>query len=112
MSGCILFIETAGDLKSPEATDELLIGFENMGTFDLIQGLLVAKPYGFTPDDEQRFEEFLLERTHKWRFPVVSNMDFSHYSPMIAMPIGVVASISTSPLRVALEEPAVSPRME
>lgn len=110
MAGCILFIETAGDLKSPEATDELLMGFENMGAFDVIHGLLVAKPYDFTPDDEQRFEEFLLERTHKWSFPVVSNMDFSHYTPMIAMPIGVTASISTSPLRIVIEEPAVSPR--
>jgi len=112
MSGCILFIETAGDLKSPEATDELLMGFENMGTFDVIRGLLVAKPYDFTPGDEQRFEEFLLERTHKWNFPVVSNMGFSHYTPMIGMPIGVTASISTSPLRIAIEEPVVSPRAE
>lgn len=110
MSGGILFIETAGDLKTPEATDELLMGFENMGTFDLIHGLLVAKPYDFTPDDERRFEDFLLERTHKWSFPVVSNMDFSHYTPMIGMPIGVRASISTAPLQIRIDEPVVSPR--
>lgn len=111
MSGCILFIETAGDLKSPAATDELLMGFENMGTFDVIEGLLVAKPYDFTPDDEQRLEKFLLERTRKWTFPVICNMDFSHYTPMIGMPIGVEASISTSPLWIAIEESVVSPRI-
>lgn len=43
MSGCILFIETAGDFRSPEVTDELLMGFENMGTFDVIHGLLVER---------------------------------------------------------------------
>lgn len=108
LSGCILFLETAGDLKSPEATDELLMGFENMGTFEMIAGLLVAKPYDFTPANEQRFEEFLLERTRKWSFPVITNMDFSHYTPMIAMPIGVMASVSTTPLRIAIDEPLVT----
>jgi muramoyltetrapeptide carboxypeptidase len=108
MSGCILFLETAGDLKSPEATDELLMGFENMGTFDLIHGLLVAKPYDFTADDERQFEAFLRERTAKWEFPVVANMDFSHYTPMIAMPLGVTATMTTSPLRITIDEPVVS----
>jgi muramoyltetrapeptide carboxypeptidase len=108
LSGCILFLETAGDLKSPEATDELLMGFENMGTFDAINGLLFAKPHDFTPKDETRLLTFLRERTGKWRFPVIATMDFGHHTPMIAMPIGVQASINTEPLCLSIDEPVVS----
>jgi muramoyltetrapeptide carboxypeptidase LdcA involved in peptidoglycan recycling len=108
LTGSILFLETAGDLKSPEATDELLMGFENMGTFDLITGLLFAKPYDFTPEDEVRLDAFLRERTAKWSFPVIANMDFGHHTPMIAMPLGINATITTSPLRITIDEPVVS----
>ncbi|MCA9833983.1 MAG: LD-carboxypeptidase [Thermomicrobiales bacterium] len=107
LDGAILFIETAGDLKSAYATDELMGGLELTGALDRIAGLLFAKPYDFPEENWGILERLLRERLDRYDFPVITNMDFGHYSPTIAMPLGVQARIDTEMVAVTLlESPA------
>ncbi|MGC4105192.1 MAG: LD-carboxypeptidase [Thermomicrobiales bacterium] len=108
LEGCILFLETAGDINSPVATDELLAGLDLMGVFDQIVGLLFAKPAAFSEVDWRRFDQLLAERAEGWDFPVIANMDFGHHSPNLAMPIGVQATMRTDPVQITIDEPVVS----
>ena len=108
LSGCILFLETAGDLHSPYATDELLAGLELMGVLDHITGLLFAKPTGFSDADWARFDRLIAERMAGRDYPVITNMDFGHHTPMLAMPIGVQATIVTDPVKITIMESVVS----
>lgn len=108
MSGCILFLETAGDLRSPYDADELLAGLDLMGVLDQIAGLLFAKPTGLSAADWEHFDRLIAERMAGRDYPVITNMDFGHHTPMLAMPIGVQASITTDPVRVTITESVVS----
>lgn len=49
LHGAILFIETSESCPAPEFADAMLMDYQNMGVFDQIAGLLVARPYGLTP---------------------------------------------------------------
>lgn len=108
LDGAILFLETAGDINSPYATDELMAGLDLMGVFDRIAGLLFAKPAAFSEADWRRFDQLLAERAAHWAFPVIANMDFGHHSPNLAMPLGVRATMMTDPIRITLDEAVVS----
>jgi len=107
LDGAILFLETAGDLHSPYATDELMASLELAGVFDRIAGLLFAKPSGLVDRDWAVLDELLRQRLSRYAFPVVTNMDFGHHSPMIAMPLGVLAELSTDPVRIEILESPV-----
>lgn len=47
-------------------------------------------------------EQLLDQRLWKYDFPVITHMDFSHYSPMIAMPLGVRARVDTTTVSMSL----------
>lgn len=107
MRGAILFLETSEDCSGPADADALLMDLQNMGAFDQIAGLLVARPYGMSARDQTSFMDIVSERTGPFPFPVVANMDFGHTSPQLTMPLGVVARIDGERRAVTIVEPAV-----
>lgn len=105
--GAILFLETAGDLHSPFAADELMAALEVSGVLDDIAGLLFAKTAAFLPEHQIAFRQLLMERVAHYKFPVIAEMDFGHHTPNIAMPIGPRARIKTDPLQITILESPV-----
>ena len=91
--GAIFFFETSEGAPSPETVDGILMDYENMGVFDRIAGLIVGRPMGYTPAQRPRLHEVLLERTARWSFPIIADMDFGHTSPQFSLPLGVRARI-------------------
>lgn len=107
LDGAILFIETSEDCAGPEAADSMLMDYGNIGVFDQIAGLLVARPYGMNAKNRERFLAIVEERTAKFAFPVVADMDFGHTSPQRTIPVGVAARIDGERRSVEVMEPAV-----
>lgn len=81
--------------------------YENMGVFAQIQGLLFARPYGYTDAQRRQLREVVSARTEAFGFPVVMDMDFGHTSPMFTLPIGCRAMLDTEAQRFAITEAAV-----
>lgn len=106
-TGAILCIETSEECAGPEAFDIMFGDYARMGVLDRIAGLLVARPYGFAPEQHQLFTRYLTERTAPYSFPVVANMDFGHTTPMITMPLGLRVSIDGDTKTVNIDEPFV-----
>jgi muramoyltetrapeptide carboxypeptidase len=105
--GAILFLETSEDAPSPERVDALLMDYENMGVLQQISGLLFANPYGYDAAGRAALREVILERTRRFDFPVVTDMDFGHTQPMLTLPLGCRAEIDAQERRVEILEPAV-----
>ncbi len=105
--GKILFLETSEETPSPERVDAMLMDYENMGVFAQIRALLIARPYGYTAAQRAELHDVLRERTQKFTFPVVANMDFGHTTPIFPLPIGVRAAIDADAQRFAITEAAV-----
>lgn len=92
----ILFFETSEQHPSPAAIDGILMDYENMGVFENLQGMLVGRPMRFSQEEASDLRHIILERTQRFRFPIVTDMDFGHTSPQFTLPIGCRARIDTA----------------
>lgn len=107
LDGAVLFLETSEERPDPEKVDGILMDYENMGAFARIRGLLFGRPMFYEPEEREQLREVILERTARYGFPVVADMDFGHTSPMFTLPIGCRAVIDADRGRFEIVEPAV-----
>ena len=106
--GAILLLETSEERPSAAKLDGMLMDYENMGVFDAISGLLMARPYGMAPAEREAIWEVVTERTAPFGFPVVGNLDIGHTTPLLTLPIGCRARIDSDTGRVSILEAAVA----
>jgi muramoyltetrapeptide carboxypeptidase LdcA involved in peptidoglycan recycling len=106
-TGAILFLETSEERPTPEDVDGMLMDYENMGVFDVIHGLVFARPYGCAVDDVARLHDVIRERTEPCGFPVITDTDTGHTTPLQTLPIGCAALLDSSANRFAITESAV-----
>jgi muramoyltetrapeptide carboxypeptidase len=107
LTGAILFLETSEERPTPERVDGILMDYENMGVFERIRGLLFGRPMFYEPEEREQLREVILERTAKYGFPVIADMDFGHTSPMLTLPVGCRAVVDVERERFEIVEPAV-----
>lgn len=107
--GAILILETSEERPSAEKLDGMLMDYENMGVFDRLAGLLVARPYGMSPPEKEAIWEVVRERTERFGFPVVGNLDIGHTTPLLTLPLGCRTRIDGASGRVSIVESAVLP---
>jgi muramoyltetrapeptide carboxypeptidase len=84
-----------------------LMDYENMGIFDQIKGMLVGRPMRYTEDEKQSLRDVILERTRRFVFPIVTDMDFGHTSPQFTLPLGLRARMDSLNQRFEIIEAAV-----
>jgi muramoyltetrapeptide carboxypeptidase LdcA involved in peptidoglycan recycling len=106
-NGALLFLETSEEKPSPVTVDAMLMDYENMGVLSQIRGLLVARPYGYSDEERAQLHEVIRERTRRYGFPIIADMDFGHTTPIFTLPIGCRASIDADVQRFTITEPAV-----
>jgi muramoyltetrapeptide carboxypeptidase len=108
--GVVLVLETSEERPTPERLDGMLMDYENMGVLAQITGLLMARPYGMSPDEKEAIWAVVAERTARFGFPVVGNLDIGHTTPLLTLPIGCRVRIDGDARRVSIVEAAVAPR--
>ncbi len=91
--GHILFFETSN--SKPATVDGILMDYQNMGVLDELAGLLVGRCWGYSAEERKELLRVLLERTTKYEFPIVADMDFGHTAPQLTLPIGCRAKIDS-----------------
>jgi len=103
----IFFFETSEEKPSPETVDGILMDYENMGIFEKILGLIVGRPMSYSEDEKHTLRARILERTQRYSFPIITDMDFGHTSPQITLPLGCMARIESSKRSFEIVESAV-----
>ena len=103
----ILFIETSADAPPPARVDSMLMGYENMGVFSQLTGLLVGRPIRYSSEQRGELRDVVLERTRRFSFPVVMDMDFGHTAPQFVLPLGCRARIDSGNRSFEILEAAV-----
>ena len=104
----ILFLETSEEQPSLAKVDGMLSDYENMGVFDTIRGMVVARPYGYAEEDRHGLHAVIRERTARWGFPVLADIDAGHTSPILTLPIGCLTRLDSSRDVLEIAEAAVS----
>ncbi|HYO97978.1 MAG TPA: hypothetical protein VER33_25920, partial [Polyangiaceae bacterium] len=107
-SGAIFFFETSEEKPSPATVDGMLMDYENMGVFEQLRGMLIGRPMHYSEEEKRQLREIILERTARYSFPIVSDMDFGHTSPQLTLPLGCRARIDSQARAFELLEAGVS----
>lgn len=108
LDGAILFLETSEEAPSPQTVDGILMDYENMRVFERISGLIVGRPMRYTDDMRRLLHKVLLERTARYAWPLVADMDFGHTSPQFTLPLGVRARVDGERRRFEIVDAAVA----
>ena len=89
----VFLLEMSEQAPSPAEVDSYLTDIEQLGLFDDAAALIVARPYGYTTDDQQRLWEVVAHHTEAAGLPVLANVEAGHTDPMVTLPFGVTAEI-------------------
>lgn len=103
----IFFFETSEEKPSPATVDGILMDYENMGVFDQISGMLVGRPMLYSAAEKQVLRDCILERTHAYDFPIITDMDFGHTAPQFTLQLGCLARIDSTQQQFEVLESAV-----
>lgn len=101
-----------------EDLDHFLVHLKLAGVFDGISGMIIGKnkhiqkiePKSDLNLNKLKFfstKRIILERTQKYKFPIISNVGFGHECEQIIFPIGVRATINTAKKIFSIDESSV-----
>lgn len=98
--GAILMIDipeghTMFEGQDVPEVDAWLTDIDNAGIMANINGLVICRPYKYTPEMVSQLKEVVLRIVKKYNFPVLFNVDFGHTDPMITIPIGAKMSLNS-----------------
>ncbi len=103
----IFFFELSEESPSPARVDSLLMDYENMGVLEKLQGMLVGRPYHYSPEKKEDLRQVILDRTAAYDFPIVTDMDFGHTAPQFTLPIGCRARLNSATQEFQILQAAV-----
>jgi muramoyltetrapeptide carboxypeptidase len=105
LSGHILFWEEAyaplGRIKRD------LTQLQQLGVLDAVVGMLVGKVIAERASDEE-IERMIQQVAHQHGLPTLMDVNFGHTSPVLTLPVGGRARITTEPPTLTLLEPTVT----
>lgn len=108
--GAIIFWEEVGESLYTISRD--LYKLKYYGVLDKISGMLIGKikyikPIRDQEVDEPSAKEMILDILKDYKFPIMANLDFGHFTVNIPMPIGIKVSFDTSKSELKFLEGAV-----
>ena len=87
--------------------DSLLSDLELSGTFDQIVGMIVGRPYKYSPDQMKELVGVISKKLKPYKIPILFNIDIGHTDPMLTLPIGVQATLDSSKNELKILESGV-----
>lgn len=81
------------------------------GLFGQIRGLIVGRPYLYSPEDEEKWEKWVLRAVEGFDFPVLAGVDVGHTDPMLTLPLGAEARLDSGSDSWEILEPGVAERV-
>lgn len=108
--GGILFWEEIG--RDLSEIYQYLYQLKHMGIFERINGMLIGKIKYIKPMREKDIvepaaKEMILDILKDYKFPIMANLDFGHFTVNIPMPVGIKVSFDTAKKELNFLEGAV-----
>lgn len=108
--GAVLYFEEVGEQLYNMV--RYLTQLKYLGVFERISGLLIGKITYLKPAREKEIveptlQEMVLDILKEYKFPIMANLDFGHFTINIPMPVGIKVSFDTSKKELNFLESAV-----
>ncbi|MEA2434370.1 MAG: muramoyltetrapeptide carboxypeptidase [Actinomycetota bacterium] len=100
LEGAILHLETSEEGPSPEHVDAYLSDLDNLGVFDAIAGLTIARPAEYPRENVSVLWDVVRYRTEVAGIPVLANIDCGHTDPMLTMPVGLPCTLDATEMKL------------
>lgn len=95
----ILFLETPennpGEPYPIEKVDADISQLKTMGILEEINGLIIGIPYRYDESMKRVFYKLIQKRLKEFEFPILANVNFGHTDPIITIPYGIKAVLSS-----------------
>lgn len=101
----ILFIEEEGG--SVATYQRRLTYLQHTGILHEIAGLIVARPTGFSQEDNKNLLNILRELHSKFNIPIAAFVDAGHTTPLATLPIGIACEIDCKSKTLKILDSAV-----
>lgn len=85
------------------AVERSLTHLRHLGVFDRIVGMVVGKPHDCKASKDETFEGVVMDAVAEHGFPVAFGLDFGHFEPNLAVPIGARARFAEDGALTILE---------
>lgn len=110
--GKILLVETpvGPGLTNPyplTSVASYITDLANVGVLEKISGLVVGRPYRYDDEQWKQFNQIIVDRCHRTKFPILANVDIGHTSPMLTIPLGAMVGLDSEKDSFELLEAAV-----
>lgn len=76
--------------------DSYLADLDNLGLFNSINGLIIGRPYHYSPDQAKELKQTILNYTSKKKCPILYNANIGHTDPIITLRYGAIAEIDSN----------------
>lgn len=88
--GTIFFIDILkeGRVLDEGVVDSLLADLNNLGLFDVIKGLIIGRPAGYSAEETARLEEMLMRYVKNKKCPILFNANIGHTDPIATIRYG------------------------
>jgi muramoyltetrapeptide carboxypeptidase len=108
LQGALLVLETSEEVPPPDRVDAYLAELADVGVFEQIAGLVVARPYGYDQQQTLRLWSLVARWTKVSGMPVLGNVECGHADPMLTLPLGIRARMDTTAMEFEMLESAVA----
>lgn len=105
--GVVLHIEPPEEPYDVRQADADLTHLRNVGVLDRLAALTVGRTDGFSERERQLLDHCVLDAVAGFDYPVLAGVECAHAAPMLALPVGVGATVAGTDL--IIEEAAVRP---
>ncbi|MEM4326085.1 MAG: LD-carboxypeptidase [Candidatus Pacearchaeota archaeon] len=102
--------ESDGDFTKGEKIENIdtyLTNLELSDVFEKIRGMIIGRPFGYSPKELNLLVKIIKEKFKKYDFPILFNVDIGHTDPMITIPLGVRCKIDSSKNLFEIKEKGV-----
>jgi muramoyltetrapeptide carboxypeptidase len=87
--GTIFFLDILKTTELNEgAVDAYLADLQNMGVFDVINGLVVSRPADYEPEETDRLKIMILQYVGNKKCPILFNANIGHTDPIMTLRYG------------------------
>jgi muramoyltetrapeptide carboxypeptidase len=103
--GSLLFWEEG--FGSLSRLERQLTSLEQLGVFSRIRAMIVGKMFHMEGFDPSAFYDLVGSFSARYRLPTIAEFSIGHVTPILTLPLGIGARLTTAPAALELLEPAV-----
>lgn len=88
--------------------DSQIMDLRNAGVFDVINGLIIGRGFGYSVEDRKKFKNIIKQHVKPYNFPVLADVNIGHTDPIITLPLNVEVTLDSEKNLFSVDESGIN----